>query len=60
MIEQTLASHSKISAGDELPYINEITQIMPRMLASPLTYPEAYRLGVSFVWLIWVIGLASV
>lgn len=41
MIEQTLASHSKVSAGDELTYISEITQIMPRMLASPLTYPEA-------------------
>ncbi len=41
MIEQTLASHSKVSAGDELPYIAEITQIMPRMLASPLTYPDA-------------------
>lgn len=40
MIEQTLTAHSKVSAGDELQYINEISNIMPRMLASPLTYPE--------------------
>ena len=33
--------HKLISAGDELPYINDITQIMPRLLASPLSYPEA-------------------
>ena len=33
--------HPRIAAGDELPYINDITQIMPRLLASPLTYPEA-------------------
>ncbi len=31
----------KIAAGDELPLIHEITAIMPRMLASPLGYPEA-------------------
>jgi len=41
LIEQTLTVHPRISAGDELPYINDITQIMPRLLASPLTYPEA-------------------
>ena len=32
---------SAIAAGDELPLIHEITAIMPRMLASPLGYPEA-------------------
>ncbi len=41
LIEQTLTVHPQISAGDELPFINDITQIMPRLLASPLTYPEA-------------------
>ena len=30
-----------ISAGDELPIINELTAIIPRMLNSPLAYPEA-------------------
>jgi tetratricopeptide (TPR) repeat protein len=41
LIEQTLSVHPKISAGDELPYINDVTQILPRLLASPLVYPEA-------------------
>jgi tetratricopeptide (TPR) repeat protein len=41
LIEQTLSVHPKISAGDELPYINDVTQFMPRLLASPLVYPEA-------------------
>ena len=41
LIEQTLTVHPQISAGDELPFVNDITQIMPRLLASPLTYPEA-------------------
>jgi tetratricopeptide (TPR) repeat protein len=41
LIEQTLSVHPQISAGDELPYINDITNIMPRLLASPLNYPEA-------------------
>ena len=40
-MEQTLSAHPKIAAGDELPLIHEITAIMPRMLASPLGYPEA-------------------
>jgi Sulfotransferase family len=41
MVEQTLSAHPKISAGDELPTINELTQIAARMLNSPLAYPEA-------------------
>ncbi len=41
LVEQTLSAHPAISAGDELPLINDITNIMPRMLNSPLTYPEA-------------------
>jgi tetratricopeptide (TPR) repeat protein len=41
LVEQTLSAHPAIAAGDELPLIHEITAIMPRMLASPLGYPEA-------------------
>jgi tetratricopeptide (TPR) repeat protein len=41
LVEQTLSAHPRIAAGDELPLINDITNIMPRMLASPLGYPEA-------------------
>ena len=41
LVEQTLSAHPSISAGDELPLINDITNIMPRMLNSPLPYPEA-------------------
>jgi tetratricopeptide (TPR) repeat protein len=42
MVEQTLTAHPRISAGDELPTINEITALLPRMLGSPLAYPEAF------------------
>ncbi len=41
MIEQTLSAHPQISAGDELPIVNELTGLIPRMLMSPLAYPEA-------------------
>ena len=41
LVEQILSAHSQISAGDELPFIHEITAIMPRLLAGPLAYPEA-------------------
>jgi tetratricopeptide (TPR) repeat protein len=41
LAEQTLAGHPKISAGDELPFINEFTDAIPRLLGSPLSYPEA-------------------
>jgi tetratricopeptide (TPR) repeat protein len=41
LTEQILSAHPRICAGDELPFINEITQILPRMLNSPLAYPEA-------------------
>ena len=47
MVEQTLASHPLISAGDELPLINDLAGLAPRLLASPLTYPEA----LSELWL---------
>jgi tetratricopeptide (TPR) repeat protein len=42
MVEQTLTAHPRISAGDELPTVNELTAIIPRMLNSPLAYPEAF------------------
>jgi len=41
LLEQTLTAHPRIAAGDELPFIHEITALMPRMLDSPLSYPEA-------------------
>ena len=41
LVEQTLSAHPRICAGDELPFVNEITQAMVRVLNSPLTYPEA-------------------
>jgi tetratricopeptide (TPR) repeat protein len=42
MIEQTLSAHPQISAGDELPIVGELTGLIPRMLMSPLAYPEAF------------------
>jgi Sulfotransferase family len=42
MVEQTLTAHPQISAGDELPIVGELTGLIPRMLNSPLTYPEAF------------------
>jgi len=41
LVEQTLSAHPRIVAGDELPFINEITGAMVRVLNSPMTYPEA-------------------
>ncbi|MGC8475664.1 MAG: tetratricopeptide repeat-containing sulfotransferase family protein [Acetobacteraceae bacterium] len=41
LVEQTLTAHPAVSAGDELPTLNEIATLMPRMLDSPLLYPEA-------------------
>ena len=41
LVEQTLTAHPRIAAGDELPMVSEITNIMPRILDSPLAYPEA-------------------
>jgi Flp pilus assembly protein TadD len=47
MIEQTLTAHPQISAGDELPLINDLAGLAPRLLASPLSYPDA----LSELWL---------
>ena len=41
MVEQTLSAHPRIAAGDELPLVHDLTELMPRMLNSPLGYPEA-------------------
>jgi tetratricopeptide (TPR) repeat protein len=41
LVEQTLSAHPRISAGDELPFVHEITDAMVRTLNSPLSYPEA-------------------
>ncbi|WP_342592034.1 tetratricopeptide repeat-containing sulfotransferase family protein [Jiella sonneratiae] len=47
LVEQTLSSVDAIAAGDELPLLREIAAVAPRLLASPLPYPEA----LSEVWL---------
>ena len=41
LLEQTLSAHPRIAAADELPFIAEIAELMPRLLDSPLGYPEA-------------------
>ena len=41
LLEQTLTAHPHIAAADELPFIIEIAELMPRLLESPLSYPEA-------------------
>ena len=41
LVEQTLTAHPAISAGDELPFIHDLTGLAQRMLNSPLTYPDA-------------------
>jgi tetratricopeptide (TPR) repeat protein len=41
LLEQTLSAAPGIAAGDELSFINDIARVMPRMLDSPLSYPEA-------------------
>lgn len=41
LAEQALSNHPRISAGDELPFINELSDSIPRFLGSPLSYPEA-------------------
>jgi tetratricopeptide (TPR) repeat protein len=41
LLEQMLTAHPNIAAGDELPFMHELAALMPRMLDSPLAYPEA-------------------
>jgi hypothetical protein len=41
LMEQTLSAAPRICAGDELPLIHDVAHMMPRMLSSPLAYPEA-------------------
>jgi Tfp pilus assembly protein PilF len=41
LVEQILSSHSQVSAGDELPVIDDLVTAMPRMLNVPLPYPAA-------------------
>jgi hypothetical protein len=40
MVEQTLGGHPLISAGDELPFIHDLTRISQRWLASPNPFPD--------------------
>lgn len=41
LMEQMLSAHPRIAAADELPFVHDLTLLMPRMLESPLAYPEA-------------------
>jgi tetratricopeptide (TPR) repeat protein len=41
LVEQILCGHSRVSAAGELPFVNEMTAAMVRLLESPTTYPEA-------------------
>jgi tetratricopeptide (TPR) repeat protein len=41
LVEQALSAHPRIAAGDELPFVNEFTETIPRLFGSPLPYPEA-------------------
>lgn len=41
MVEQTLSAHPEISAGDELSFMQDLTRIIPRWLASPNPFPGA-------------------
>ena len=41
LIEQTLSVHARIEAGDELHYVFDIAGLIPRLLGSPLAYPDA-------------------
>jgi len=41
LVEQTLSAHPRIAAGDELPLIGDIANILPRLFESPLSYPDA-------------------
>ncbi len=41
LVEQTLTATPAIAAGGELPLIWEVANAMPRLLDSPLKYPEA-------------------
>jgi len=40
MVEQTITAHPLVSAGDELPFVNDIARTAPRLLGSELRYPE--------------------
>ncbi|HTI00029.1 MAG TPA: sulfotransferase [Acidisoma sp.] len=41
LLEQSLSAHPLIAAGDELPLVQELTHVLPRLLGSTLGYPEA-------------------
>jgi tetratricopeptide (TPR) repeat protein len=41
LVEQTLSAHPRITAGDELPMISELSDLLPRLFESPLSYPDA-------------------
>ncbi len=40
MVEQTLSAHPRVSAGDELAFVNDLTRMASRWLGSPHSYPN--------------------
>ena len=46
LVEQVLSSHPAVAAGDELPFVNEIADAVPRLLGGSLAYPE----GLGELW----------
>ena len=41
MVEQILSAHPRISAGDELPLVEKLSNAIQRLFSSPLGYPES-------------------
>ena len=41
LVEQMLSAHPAVAAGDELPLMGDLAEMVPRVLSSPLGYPEA-------------------
>jgi tetratricopeptide (TPR) repeat protein len=43
LLEQILVSHPNIAAGDELVFVSDLTQAMPRLLGTSEAFPECLR-----------------
>ncbi|MCG5241622.1 tetratricopeptide repeat-containing sulfotransferase family protein [Azospirillum doebereinerae] len=41
LVEQILSAHPAVAGGDELPALAQLVHRLPRLLDSPLAYPEA-------------------
>lgn len=42
MTEQILTAHPAVCAGDELTFIGDLTRFSPKLLNSPMSYPESF------------------